>query len=107
MEKRCINVLGRYDCVRFGLIARVYRTEDENNKFLATYPDVFGETIGCIPAEYDIKVDEDVCPVVHPPRSVAISIARQSERRIKQNGRNWNPKKSDRTNAVGKQYGYC
>ena len=68
--KRCINLLGRYDCVRFGLIARVHRTEAESNKFLTTYSDVFGEAIGCIPGEYDIKVDEDVRPVVHPPRSV-------------------------------------
>ena len=68
--KRCINLLGRYDCVRFGLIARIHRTEAESNKFLTTYSDVFGEAIGCIPGEYDIKVDEDVRPVVHPPRSV-------------------------------------
>ena len=68
--KRCINLLGRYDCVRFGLIARVHRTEAESNKFLTSYSDVFGEAIGCIPGEYDIKVDEDVRPVVHPPRSV-------------------------------------
>ena len=68
--KRCINLLGRYDCVRFGLIARVHRTEAESNKFLTTYSDVFGEAIGYIPGEYDIKVDEDVRPVVHPPRSV-------------------------------------
>ena len=34
--KRCINLLGRYDCVRFGLIARVHRTEAESNKFLTT-----------------------------------------------------------------------
>ena len=68
--KRCINLLGRYDCVRFGLIARVHRIEAESNKFLTTYSDVFGEAIGCIPGEYDIKVDEDVRPVVHPPKSV-------------------------------------
>ena len=68
--KRCINLLGRYDFVRFGLIARVHRTEAESNKFLTTYSDVFGEAIGCIPGEYDIKVDEDMRPVVHPPRSV-------------------------------------
>ena len=68
--KRCINLLGRYDCVRFGPIARVHRTEAESNKFLTIYSDVFGEAIGCISGEYDIKVDEDVRPVVHPPRSV-------------------------------------
>ena len=56
--------------MRFGLIDRVHRTEAESNTFLTTYSDVFGEAIACIPGEYDIKVDEDVRPVVHPPRSV-------------------------------------
>ena len=71
---------------------------------------MFGEAIGCIPGEYNIKVDDDVRPVVHPPRSVPSALRDKVKDEIitnKQNGRNWNPKESDRTNAVGKQYGCC
>ena len=49
--KTCINLLGRYDCVRFGLIARVHRTEAESNKFLNYILRCVWEAIGCIPGE--------------------------------------------------------
>ena len=69
---KCINLLGRADCVRFGLIARVNMvvTDSSCREIVHKYADVFGKDIGCLPGEYDIKVDESFPPVIHAPRSV-------------------------------------
>ena len=68
--KKDINLLGRIDCVKLGLIARVncVSVNNESSKAIVNeYKDVLGKSIGCIPGEYDIKIDENVHPVVHPP----------------------------------------
>ena len=41
------------------------------------FDDVLGDAIGCLPGEYDIKIDNTVAPVVHPPRSVPAAIRQQ------------------------------
>ena len=67
-----INLLGRTDCIRFGFIARVYKVSASEScqPIVDRYKDVFGDEIGCLPGEFDIKIDENATPVVHPPRSV-------------------------------------
>ena len=85
---RNLNLLGRRDAVRMGLIARVNvvgtkvyvenvnACEMSRKQILHEYRDV-GENIGCMPGEYVIKVDHTVTPVVHPPRSVPVPIRQQ------------------------------
>jgi len=71
-----INLLGRTDCVNFGLIARINQVNVRNpsEEIVKQYKDVFDDEIGCLPGEYDIKVDESVIPVVHPPRPVPVAL---------------------------------
>ena len=38
------------------------------------YKDVLGSSIGYMPGEYEIKIDDTVTPVVHPPRSVPAAL---------------------------------
>ena len=69
---RNLNLLGRCDAVRMGLIARVnvvdtkVYVEDVNasdrsrKQMLHEYRDVIGESIGCMPGEYVIKIDHTV-----------------------------------------------
>ena len=70
--RKQINLLGREDSVRLGLLERVHLTvnEDSCKNLVTRYADVFRDTIGCMPEEYEIMVDEAVPPVIHPPRSV-------------------------------------
>ena len=67
-----VNLLGRDDCVQFGLIKRVNQAVIEGNckQILHRYSELFGDDIGCLPGEYEIKIDQTVTPVVHPPRPV-------------------------------------
>ena len=73
--KKPVNLLGRDDCVKLGLVKRVNIASDDSLKSLVTrYSDLFDGTIGCLPGEYDIKVNSSVTPVVHPPRSVPAAL---------------------------------
>ena len=71
-----LDLLGRYDSVRFGLIARVHNVSVNCSceHILSEFKDVVGDSIGCMPGEYAIKVDHSVEPVVHPPRPVPAPI---------------------------------
>jgi transposase InsO family protein len=73
-----INLLGSADCVKFGMVARVYSAETDTHseiaKIINMYKNVFDDVIGCLPGEYDIKIDENAHPVVHPPRSVPVAL---------------------------------
>ena len=74
-----INLLGRIDSVKMGLIARVnLAVADEScSSIIREYKDVLGESIGCIPGEYEIKIDSSIRPVVHAPRQVPAPIRDQ------------------------------
>ena len=74
--KKAINLLGRADCVRFGLVARTNKVTVNGacESIVSRYADVFGDQIGCLPGEYDIKIDESIPPVIHPPRSVPCAL---------------------------------
>ena len=80
-----VNLLGRGDCVSFGLIARVNMTMCEKqacNTILNDYSDVLGDAIGCIPGEYTTKIDPSAAPVIHAPRAVPVPIREQVKKRI-------------------------
>ena len=79
--RKVLNLLGRHDSERLGLIARVgvvKYSETPNKSTHATiaeeFSDILGDKIGCIDVEYEIKLDKTVCPVVHAPRSVPAAI---------------------------------
>ena len=46
----------------------------EIEQLIKEFSDVLGDQIGCMPGEYDIKINETVTPVVHAPRSVPVAI---------------------------------
>ena len=47
------------------------------------YKDVLGDSIGCIPGEYDIKIDDHVSPVIHPPRSIPSALREKVKQELK------------------------
>ena len=69
------NLLGRADCVQFGLLARVNKINVSNDceRIADKYTDVFSDRIGCLPGEYDIKINKEFNLVIHPPRSVPLA----------------------------------
>ena len=79
-----VNILGRFDCVRFGLIARVNVAQAEGayQGIRGKFKDVLGNNIGCLPGEYSIKIDPSVPPVVHPPRPVPAPIREDVRREL-------------------------
>lgn len=77
-----VNLLGRTDSVKFGLIARVntvtkQKCSTADDDLLSEYSDVLGDEIGCMPNTYTIKIDHSVPPVVHAPRPVPVPIREQ------------------------------
>ncbi|XP_060069286.1 uncharacterized protein K02A2.6-like [Ylistrum balloti] len=72
-----VNLLGREDCVQFGLIARVNEVELTMEGIFRSYDDVVGDQIGCIPGEYEIKIDKSITPVIHAPRPVPVILREQ------------------------------
>jgi len=72
--QRNINLLGRDDSVKLGLIMRVNSAQMETEQLLNDFSDVLGDKIGCLPGEYDIKIDDTVTPVIHAPRPVPVAI---------------------------------
>ena len=65
-------VLGLKTCMELKLISRVYtvNTGSENTEdILLDYDDLF-HGLGCLPGEYNIQLNDNAKPVVHPPRKV-------------------------------------
>ena len=81
---RNLNLLGRKDSVEMNLIARVNVASCNNSSrsLIESFNDVFGDVIGCVPGEYDIKIDESVKPAVHAPRSVPAPIRDQVKKEL-------------------------
>lgn len=62
-------ILGLAACLDLNLIKLIGEVENKCNDMFHTYADVF-EGLGVFPGEYDITVNPEVSPVVHPPRSI-------------------------------------
>ena len=69
-------VLGLQTCLDLKLIKRMYRytvnsdiDNDDPNKLPKDYRDVF-IGLGCLPGNYNIQLNADAKPVVHPPRKI-------------------------------------
>ena len=77
-----MNLLGRDDSTRLGLIARIHNMQTSTEDILKHYSDVIGDEIGCLPDKYEIKIDSSVTPVVHPPRPVPAPIRDQVRREL-------------------------
>ena len=74
-----LDLLGRADCVAFGLIARVNVATIPDGamsqeQIMREFSDVVSESIGCMPGEYRIKIDESVQPVVHSSRPLPVPL---------------------------------
>ena len=75
-----LNLLGRCDSKRFGLIARVNTVDCD---IAHEYRDVIGDEIGCMPGEYDIKIDREVMPVtLNQARPVPAPIREQVKKEL-------------------------
>ena len=74
-----LDLLGRADIAQLGLVIRVNATETNMlcQTIMNKYQDVLDISIGCMPGENEIKIDDtpvDVTPVVHPPHSVPAAL---------------------------------
>lgn len=76
---RPLQLLGRKDSILFGLIARVnsVNVSTATEQLRKDYADVIGQDIGCLPGEYEIKIDKTVAPVIHAPRAIPVAIRDQ------------------------------
>ena len=74
---RNINLLGREDAVKLKLIIRVNNVKVATESIIKEFDDVLGDEIGCLPGEYEIKIDKTVDPVIHAPRPVRVAIREQ------------------------------
>ena len=81
---KIVNLLGRGDCTKLGLIARVNAVQCQRSydKIAHDYRDVLNDSIGCLPGEHAIRTDENVTPVQHPPRPVPAPIREQVEKEL-------------------------
>ena len=63
-------VLGLQTCLELQLIKRMYTVNsDDPNQLLNEYRDVF-EGLGCLPGDYNIQLQDNAKPVIHPPRKI-------------------------------------
>lgn len=76
---RNVNLLGRTDSTRFGLIARInnIKLHVTTEELLHEFRDVVREEIDCLPGEYEIKINKTIQSVVHAPRPVPAAIRNQ------------------------------
>ena len=51
-------------------------TTEDVNEILQKYEDVF-DGIGCLEGTYQIKIDPNVSPVVHPPHKIPFTAQRE------------------------------
>ena len=77
-----ICLLGRPDTVRYGLIKRVNAVTPSIKDLIGSFNDVVGEDIGCLPGEYELKIDTNVLAVVHAPRPVPVAMCDQVKRKL-------------------------
>lgn len=70
-------ILGHDTCKELNLIKRIYNNYalslDKSGSRIKEFRDVF-EGIGCLPGEYEIRVDKQIKPVVYTPRKVPMPI---------------------------------
>ena len=107
--ERNLNILGRDDSTALGLIVRVNSVQSTVGTLTDSYADVVGDEIGCLPGEYEIKIDETVTPVIHPPRPVPTSSSHQgtSESRTGPLRKMWYNHTGNRAYSLGEQHGVC
>jgi transposase InsO family protein len=82
---RPVNLLGRKDSLKFDLISsnvNLAIADDSCRVIVNEYQDVLGDSIGCIPGEYDIKIDGSIQPVIHASRPVPVAIREQVKKEL-------------------------
>ena len=73
-----IDLIGRPDIRKFGLVTRVNNVSSGPcGDIVSRFSDVLGNAIGCMPGEYTIKVDPSRPAVQHAPRPVPVPIREQ------------------------------
>ena len=84
-SEKVLNLNGRKDASRLGLVARVNAVvEDKCQSVVSKFKVVFTDKIGCLPGQYQIKVDPSVSPVVHTPRPIPVAIRTQVKEELDQ-----------------------
>ena len=70
VDHKAQPVLGLQSCLELQLIKRMYTVNTEDpNQLLHEYSDVF-QGLGCLPGEYNIQLQDNSKPVIHPPRKI-------------------------------------
>ena len=78
IEQNATTILGSETCQKIGLIRRLYNVEKsvenmDNSDIQNEYSDLF-HGIGRLPGKHKIHIDQNVTPVVHPPRRSPITM---------------------------------
>lgn len=70
VKNKATPPFGLKTCLKLNLISRLFSLNNRsvtNEEILENYRDVF-EGLGCLSTEYQIRLDKDAKPIVHPPR---------------------------------------
>lgn len=70
------TLLGLNDCLQLGLVQlskEVYQVTTESTEF-DKFKHLFDDSIGKLPVEYKMDIDQNITPVVKPPRKVPIAL---------------------------------
>ena len=88
-----VPILGSDRCEKLNLIKKCFIINGADPPLFDKYDSIFGDT-GCLPGEYKIKIDQNVAPVIHPPRRIPFALENKLKAKITENGRNGDNKQS-------------
>lgn len=82
VKENVATVLGKFDCVRLGLVHRnsggvVNQLKNESSEIIKSIPPKFNNLfkgLGCLKGEFNLKVDPQVIPVIDPPRKIPFQL---------------------------------
>ena len=75
VKNKATPIFGLQTCLELNLISRLYglNKSTTSEEILENFNDVF-EGLGCLSTEYEIRLDKDAKPVVHPPRKIPFAL---------------------------------
>ncbi|XP_055842401.1 uncharacterized protein K02A2.6-like [Episyrphus balteatus] len=81
VKENVATVLGKFDCVRLGLVHRnvgtVNQIQDESDHIIKSIPKEFNKLfkgLGCLEGEFNLKIDTEVMPVIDAPRKIPFQL---------------------------------
>lgn len=111
-SQREINLLSRWVCIKLGFVVMNVNQAGINKSCKSVVnkcADVISDHIGCLIGKYEIKMDDNVTPVINPPppppQVYPISLLGQGQGRVKMSWGSLCNSKGNKTDCMGKHHG--